>query len=179
MLQTPPAPPALTVHVNPAKAGTADAPAPATVRIDLAGDLSGSALTIFFPQGLRISNTGLAACDATDAQILKGKCRAAKAGSGLLTTKDGERLPIKPLVSNAGLTLRVGDDVLRGAFSGASGKYSAKLTVKLPKPLRKLSALSLTLNAEKGDATLFGLRGCPLSFKTVLGKTLTADADCV
>jgi len=75
-----------------------------------------------------------------------------------------QEMPVAPAVTAKGLAFTVGDSVLDGVFSQASGRYTAKLRVKVPQPLAAFTRLSLDLKAK----TLFSLRSCPLPFRADL-----------
>ena len=173
-----PAPAALEVSVTPAKAGSEAAPSPASLKIKLTGELSGQALTVFFPQGLRISNTGIPQCNKPEKLILRGGCAAVKAGTGTATTADGDSIKLAPFVSASELLFKADKTVLHGTLSQATGAYTAKMRIKLPPPLRDLTSIELTLKLQRGNNSLFATRGCPLPFKVTLRKTLTAEAPC-
>jgi hypothetical protein len=173
-----PGPPALEVSVTPSKAGTEAAPHPVALKIKLTGELSGSTMTVFFPQGLRISNTGIPQCNKPEKLVLRGGCASVKAGSGTAETKAGDTLKLTPFVSATELLFKANKTVLHGTLSQAPSPYTAKMSLKLPKPLRKLTSFELTLKLQRGSASLFATRACPLPFKVTFGKTLTSEAPC-
>ena len=156
----PPPPPALTVSVSPKKAPSRAA------RVKLAiTDKATNAreVVVYFPQGIGISNAGIA--------------DGSKAGTGSITV-DEQDADVTATVTAKGLAFAVGEEVLDGAFSQASGRYTAKLRVKVPQSLRGFSALSLDLKVK----SLFAVRSCPLPFRVELvgaKKTVLSDeADC-
>jgi hypothetical protein len=157
-------PPALEVSVTPSKAGSEAKPKAARLKLAIEGKSTNAReFVVYFPQGIRISNKGIA--------------DGASAGSGSITV-DEAPIELAPTVTAAGLAFATGDQALDGVFSQASGRYTAKLRVKVPQPLRSFSALSLDLKAK----SLFATRACPLPFRVELigaKKTvLTADAAC-
>ena len=156
-------PPAFEVSVMPSTAGSEAKPKAARLKLSIDGkSVNARKLVVYFPQGIAISNKGIA--------------DGAKAGTGSITVDENPELT--PSVTAAGLSFAAGDQVLDGVFSQASGRYTAKLRMKVPQPLRSLSALSLDLKAN----SLFATRGCPLPFRAELIGTkkteLTSEAAC-
>ena len=158
-MQAPP-PPALEVSVTPKKAPASAARLKLTI-----SDKATNAreIVVYFPKGVGISNAGIA--DGT------------KAGSGAITV-DEQDTDLVATTTPTGLAFAAGEETLDGAFSRASGRYTAKLRVKVPEPLRAFSALSLNLKVK----SLFSVRACPLPFRVELigaKKTvLSDDAPC-
>lgn len=173
MLAPPPPQAALKVSVSPPKAGK-----PVGVSMQIVGDVKASSITVFFPQALRISNTGLAQCASSDAQILAGACAQAVTGSGSMITSSGP-FTVTPLVGakDIGFIVAGGSQkvVLHGKLSQAAKPYTAKMRIALPAFLRSFDALSLDFKAHG----LFATRGCGLGFKVQLGaKQLKSRARC-
>ena len=167
-------PPALEVSVTPAKVGTEAKPRPVKLALSLTGELDAAAVTVYFPKQLRITNSGLPQCDKDDAQVAAGACDDDKAGTGSITVAE-QQLPLTPLVGAKDLIFKGGDTVLHGALSQAKGRYTAKMRIALPDPMRPFTALNLTMKR----AGLFATRGCPLPFKVTAGsRILTAKARC-
>jgi hypothetical protein len=157
-------PPALEVSVSPSTAGSEAKPKAARLKLSIDGKSANAReFVVYFPKGIAISNKGIA--DGT------------KAGAGSITV-DEVPSELAPSVTATGLSFAAGDPTHDGVFSQASGRYTAKLRVKVPQPLRSFSALSLDLKAK----SLFATRECPLPFRVELigaKKTvLMADAPC-
>jgi hypothetical protein len=153
-------PPALTVSVSPRRAPSSSARLKFAVTDKAA---NAREVVVYFPKGIAISNAGIA--------------DGAKAGTGSITV-DEQDTDLAPTVTAKGLAFAAGEEILDGVFSQASGRYTAKLRVKVPQPLRAFTALSLNLKVK----SLFSVRACPLPFRVDLvgaKKTvLTADAPC-
>src|SRR5262245_13654251 len=168
------APPALHVSVSPTKAGTGATPRPVALKLKIDGDITATAITIYFPKQLRITNAGLKQCDKSDDEIIAGACDGMKAGTGSVKI-GGEPLPLTPFVGVKDLLFQASDAVLHGKLSQAAGRYTAKMRVAIPDPMQTFS--DITLNFKK--TTLFATRGCPLPFKVTVGpKVLIAKASC-
>jgi hypothetical protein len=174
MLAPPPSQAALTVSVSPPKADTS-----VGVSMQIVGDVKASSITVFFPQALKLSNTGLKQCSSSDAQIIAGACADAVAGSGSMITGAGP-FTVTPLVGAKDISFLVASGsrkvVLHGKLSQSPKPYTAKMRIALPSFLRSFNAFSLQFKAH----SLFSTRGCGLGFKVTLGvKTkLTSRARC-
>jgi hypothetical protein len=167
-----------TASVSPSKAGTSKSPKSTkltlSVKNDPASKTTAKQIVISLPSTLKLSTKGLTQCTSSDDDILAGKCKSSKAGSGtanavIVSTGAAVAFDVTPYVGKNELLFQLDGKggisnkyVLHGKISGK------KLTITIPNNVQQpvtglysaLVDLKTTLSAKKGKSALITSTGC-------------------